>query len=86
MNAPTPRPASYQPVTIAEGLRTAAACDPDKVAFSEEGRTITFQKHALGDKGKLVMVQDQSGAKISKTGELSQNLSAMLRILSDAVA
>ncbi len=50
----------------------------------EEGRTITFQKHALGDKGKLVMVQDQSGAKISKTGELSQNLSAMLRILSDA--
>lgn len=42
MNAPTPRPASYQPVTIAEGLRTAAAHDPDKVAFSEEGRTITY--------------------------------------------
>ena len=42
MNAPTPRPASYQPVTIAEGLRTAAAHDPDKVAFSEEGRAITY--------------------------------------------
>ncbi len=42
MNAPTPRPASYQPVTIAEGLRTAAAHDPGKVAFSEEGRTITY--------------------------------------------
>ena len=42
MNAPTPRPASYQPVTISEGLRTAAACNPDKVAFSEEGRTTTY--------------------------------------------
>lgn len=42
MNVPTPRPASYQPVTIAEGLRTAAAREPEKIAFSEEGRTITY--------------------------------------------
>ncbi|MBM3504436.1 MAG: AMP-binding protein [Alphaproteobacteria bacterium] len=44
MDLQTERPASYRAVTIAEGIRTAAARDPDRPALTEERRSTTFRQ------------------------------------------
>ncbi|MSO65533.1 MAG: hypothetical protein EXQ85_07040, partial [Alphaproteobacteria bacterium] len=41
MDAISGRPSTYRPVTIADGLRTAAASVPNQVAFTEEGHSVT---------------------------------------------
>lgn len=48
----TSPPPTYQPVTIASGIRAAAASRPDKTAFAWEERG---SRHAPGDPGETAV-------------------------------
>jgi long-chain acyl-CoA synthetase len=37
------RPTSYMPITISDGIRTSMGRNPDKVAFRESGRELTYK-------------------------------------------
>ena len=37
------RPTSYMPITISDGIRTSMGRDPDKIAFRESGRELTYR-------------------------------------------